>query len=126
MSITLSTLPAVGAELEGGAFAGVITQADGTHAAVVLLPERAKGLTWDAATEWAKQLGAQLPTRLMASTIYTHLKAQLEPRWHWTCETDEDDASCAWLCDFDIGNQDGYRKSYEGCAVAARLIPLTA
>ncbi len=37
---------------------------------------------------------------------------------------DELNASFAWLCTFSYGGQDDLRKSYDGCAVAVRLIPL--
>ena len=130
-TLTFSSLPAVGQPLEGGTFAGVITQDDGQHAAVVLLDEQTENLNWEAASAWAQKLEAQLPSRLAALSIFKHLKDRLKPRWHWTSETyvDEDepeDASCAWCCDFSLGIQDFNHKSYEGCAVAVRSIPLTA
>lgn len=127
MDIRFSSLPAIGAALEGGIFGGVVTQAAGAHVAVVLLPERATEINWQAATEWAEKLGGQLPTRMAALSLYTHLKAQLPQRWHWTCETDEDDASFAWGCHVCLyGTQLTGHKSVEGCAVAVRLIPITA
>ena len=56
--------------------------------------------------------------------LFANLKDKLTPSWHWTA--DEDDASYAWGCYFINGTQDLDRKSYEGSAVAVRLIPLTA
>lgn len=124
MSTTLTSLPAIGAELEGGIFAGVITQPDGMHVAVVLLPDRAQDIKWKAAVAWAEKLGAQLPTRPIAALLFANVKKHLVERWHWTSE--EYDASSAWGCSFYDGYQYDCHKSSEGCAVAARLIPLTA
>lgn len=123
-SIVFKDLPTVGAEFDGGTFAGVITQADGSHVAVVLLTAWSEGLTWKKAITWAKKQGGGLPTRPVAALLYANLKPKLQPRWHWT--SDEEDASYAWYCDFGLGTQHEYHKSSEGCAVAVRLIPLTA
>jgi hypothetical protein len=122
--LTIANLPALGEQLENGTFAGITTKPDGTHHAVVLLPDQGTELTWKKAMNWAKKLEAELPSRPVAALLFANVKAKLQPRWHWTSE--EDDASFAWCCGFDGGNQGYYRKSYEGSAVAVRLIPLTA
>lgn len=121
---TLANLPALGAPLDGGTFAGLTTQPDGMHHAVVLLPGRGEDLTWKQACEWAAQQGGVLPTRPVAALLFANAKAQLQPEWHWTA--DEHSASCAWYCHFDYGNQNYGHKSYKGSAVAVRLIPLSA
>ena len=123
-TLSLAQLPALGAPLEGGSFAGITTQPDGTHCAVVLLPAQGTDLDWPAAKAWAADQGGELPSRPVAALLYANVKAQLRPRWHWTA--DEDGASYAWHCYFDNGLQDGYHKSYEGGSVAVRLIHLTA
>ncbi|MGV0960138.1 MAG: DUF1566 domain-containing protein [Limnohabitans sp.] len=123
-SITIATLPALGADLQGGTFAGITTQPDGTHCAVILLPDQGSKLTWNAAVDWAKALDAELPTRPVAAMLFANIKDKLRPAWHWTSE--EDDASGAWGCSFFSGSQHYGHKSFEGSAVAVRLIPLTA
>ncbi|WP_431512588.1 hypothetical protein [Variovorax sp. DAIF25] len=123
-SLTLGALPPLGQSLEGGTFAGITTLADGKHVAVVLLPIKAEDINWKDAMELAASQGGELPSRAVAALLYVNLKPQLTPRWHWTCESY--DASYAWYCNFDDGHQLTSRKSYEGCAVAVRLIPLTA
>lgn len=125
-SISIPFLPALGADLDGGTFAGITTTKDGTHCAVVLLTQQATKITWDNATAWAKEHGGELPTRPVAALLFANLKPLLAPRWHWTCETEEDDASYAWYCYFTTGRQFGFHKRYEGSAVAVRLIPITA
>jgi len=122
--LNLTNLPALGASLDGGTFAGLTTKPDGTHCAVVLLPGHGTDLDWAAAKAWTKEQGGELPTRPVAALLFANIKVKLEPEWHWTA--DEYDASCAWGCRFYDGNQNYTRKSYEGSAVAVRLIPLSA
>ena len=123
-TIKFSDLPALGADFEGGKFAGLTTRKDGTHAAVILLPHVATELTWKKAIAWAKKLKAELPSRPVASLLSANLKSDLRPQWHWTSE--ELDASYAWGCYFDTGGTYDDLKSYGGSAVAVRLIPVTA
>ena len=121
-STILAALPAIGAALAGGTFAGLTTLPNGTHHAVVLLPGKGDDLTWQQAGEWAKEQGGVLPTRPVAALLFANVKDQLQPEWHWTA--DEEGASYAWYCTFLDGTQDGGHKSYEGSAVAVRrLIP---
>jgi hypothetical protein len=124
--MNLASLPALGTALEGGIFAGLTTRKDGTHCAVVLLPAHKKDINWKDAKAWAEEQGGELPTRTVAALLYANVKDQLKPRWHWTSEEHELAASYAWYFTFNYGNQSDDHKSYEGSAVAVRLIPLTA
>ncbi len=123
--IKFSELPAIGAALGGGIFVGAITQPDGTHVAVTLLPDQAKDVTWQAALDWAKAQDAQLPTRPMTAMIFANTQNRPQSGWHWTCEEVKDYASYAWNCGFGNGYQFTSHKSYEGAAVAVRLIHIT-
>ena len=125
-SIPFTSLPAVGATLDGGIFAGLTTSKDGLHHAVVLLPDQGTDLTWKKAMNRAEKLNAELPSRPIAALLFANLKDKLQPRWHWTNETYEGEASFAWNCYFIYGFQDITLKSYEGSAVAVRCIPVTA
>ena len=124
--LTLTQLPPLGTALAGGIFVGVVTQPDGAHVAVALLPDHATDVTWQAATEWAQGLNAQLPTRQMMCAIRANTEDRPQTGWHWTCETDEEDASYAWLCGLTTATSSAGHESYQGAAVAVRLIQLTA
>lgn len=115
-------LPPLGAPLDGGTFAGITTTKDGKHCAVVLLPTQGRDLTWTKAKAWAKQQGGELPSRPVGALLFANVRASLEPHWHWTCE--EFTPSSAWSCNLYRGYQINTRKSYEGSAVAVRLMPL--
>lgn len=121
---TLADLPKIGEPLDAGTFAGITTELDGKHVAIILLPDQGTDLDWKAATAWAKKLDAQLPTRPIAALLYANVKPKLRPQWHWTCEPE--DASYAWGCYFSFGFQNYFLRSFQGCAFAVRTIPLTA
>lgn len=129
--LALTDLPAIKQPLAGGTYFGAITKPDGQLCAVVLLDARpTEDLNWSAALAWAKEAGGELPTRPVAALLFAAVKDLLQPRWHWTSdeerdEDDEGDASFAWLCHFGYGNQNYNDKSYEGRALAVRMIPLT-
>lgn len=132
-TIAFSALPAIGAELGGGTFAGISTRKDGSHVAVILLPNKAQErLTWKGAAAWAAEVGGELPTRPIAALLYANAKSAFERTWHWTADSleadtgDTEDASYAWVCSFDFGNQSSDRKSNDYAARAVRLIPLKA
>lgn len=122
-SIEFASLPTLGSDLNGGTFEGITTRQDGTHCAVVLLPGFGENLTWEQAKTWAAEHGGELPTRLVAAMLFANVKDKLDTEWHWTA--DEYNASYAWRCYFNYGTQIHNRKSYEGSAVAVRLIPIT-
>jgi hypothetical protein len=131
-ALCLSDVPPLGAPLAGGTFCGLITLADGTHHAVVLLPDISPtDLTHQRALAWAASVGGTLPTRPVAALLYSTRKPVLRPCWHWISEaidadtSDADDASYAWFCFFLNGSQVNGHKSAEGAAVAVRLIQLT-
>jgi len=121
-AIPITELPAIGALLRGGTYAGAISQPDGALVAVVLLPGVGENLTWAKAKAWAKKQGGELPSRPVAALLYASVKAQLRPRRHWTSEAH--DASYAWLCNFIDGYQYIGDVGFEACAVAVRLIPI--
>ena len=124
-AITLSALPALGAPLDTGIFAGITTAKDGTHHAVVLLPGNGTMLSWKNALQWAKDQGGDLPTRPVAAMLFANVKSALpESGWHWTNEAY--DASYAWGYLFITDYQLITHKSYVGNAIAVRLIPLEA
>ena len=118
-------LPAIGSEIDGGAFAGLTTRA-GAHCAVVALKATPGAeLTHAAASDWAASVGGALPTRAVWLMLASELPGALLPRWHWTCEAAGRESAYIGC----IGSRGGCAPAYVGLdhhAVAVRLIPLTA
>lgn len=110
----------------GEHYAGAVLDANGEHMHhLVLMAARPDAeVTWKDALEWAEQAGGALPTRQEQALLFANCKPHLQPRWHWSCEEHEEDASYAWGCSFHYGGQDCYHKSYEGSAVAVRYIKI--
>jgi hypothetical protein len=106
----------------GERYAGAVLDADGkvSHHLVLLAAKPEGELSWQAAMNWAKSVGGELPTRQEQSLLFANCKTQFDARWYWSSEVYESDASCAWFCSFRYGNQDSLHKSYEGCARAVR------
>jgi hypothetical protein len=124
-ALHMAALPALGAELDGGLFAGLTTTADGKHHAVCLLPDKPEAdMPWKQAMAWAESVNGVLPTRPVAALLFANCKAQFEESWHWTSE--EWGGSSAWFQYFDYGLQHYDHKTNELSARAVRLIQLIA
>ena len=106
----------------GERYAGPVLDADGKvlHHLVLMAQRPASDLNWQAAIYWAESVSGALPNRQEQALLYANCKPHLQARWHWSSETHESDASCAWYCYFLNGYQHYYRKSYDGSAVAVR------
>ena len=120
----LATIPAaIGAAFAGGIYAGIMRGIDGApDEHLVLLPGAAEDVTWEAASEWAKAEGGELPTRREQRLLFINLKDQFEEDWYWSSE--QAGPSTAWYQDFCIGYQNTSLRSYEGRARAVRRLPI--
>ena len=110
----------------GEHYAGAVLDANGQHMhhLVLMAAKPEEDLNWKAALDWAEEVGGALPTRQEQALLFANCKPHLQPRWHWSCEEHETDASCAWSCLFYYGYQVNCRKSFEGSAVAVRYIKI--
>jgi hypothetical protein len=108
----------------GEHYAGSVLDANGQHMhhLVLMAAKPDADLSWKAALEWAETAGGALPTRQEQALLFANCKPHLQPRWHWSCEEHEEEASSAWLCYFLNGTQDYGHKSYGGSAVAVRRV----
>lgn len=115
-------LPVVGADWQGGKFAG-LTLDEGRPAALVLVPGDFKG-TWHEAMDWAEKEDAVLPSRIDQLVLWRNLKGEFKDEWYWSCEQHADDADWAWCQLFHYGNQSCTGKGYKLRARAVRRLPL--
>jgi len=108
----------------GERYAGAVLDSDGKvkHHLVLLAATPGKALPWKEGMAWAESVGGALPDRQEQALLYANCKPHLKPEWHWSSETHANDASYAWGCNFDFGNQYDFLKSAEGAAVAVRRV----
>jgi hypothetical protein len=118
-------LPAIGAELQGGTYAGITCDKQGKPYALVLLADKPDDtLAWQPAMDWAKSIGAELPNRVEGALLFANLPDAFEKAWHWTNEQYAGNESFAWCQGFDDGSQYGGLKSYAARARAVRRLPI--
>jgi hypothetical protein len=97
-------LPSLGATFKDGIYAGLTIYA-GQPEALVLLPGDEKW-NWKDGTEWAKQRGGVLPSRLDAMILYQNLKGEFDKdSYYWTSEEYAGYADFAWFAGFSYGSQ---------------------
>jgi hypothetical protein len=107
----------IGAELNGGIYAG-LTIHNETPSRLVLLPDEFTG-TWKQAIAWAKKLDAELPTRMDQLAMWNNIRGEFQKDWYWSSEQDESNADSAWSQGFDDGTQYG---DHEDLKLRARAV----
>ncbi len=110
----------------GEHYAGIVLGKDGEASYhLVLLPHTPDDrLTWNAAVEWAKTAGGDLPTRREQSLLFANLKEEFEGDWYWSGEQRAAYSHSAWGQGFNRGDQYCYNKSYEGRPRAVRRLAI--
>ncbi len=105
---------------EGEINAGLIMGLDGkpTHW-VILLPGDKDDGNWTDATEWAKEQGGELPTRVEQSLLFANAKSEFKHDWYWSGETHAEESEWAWCQLFGYGYQNGIHKSIYYCRARA-------
>ena len=89
----------------GEHYAGIIVGKDGEASYhLILLPGEGDDLDWNAAKDWAKEIGGELPTRREQSLLYANLKEHFQGFYYWSGEQHENKAY-AWCQVFGTGYQ---------------------
>ena len=104
---------------KGETYIGAIGDKDGDVYHVILLPGDNDDSDWQAALDWAKSIGGELPTRREQSLLFANAKDAFHPDWYWSGELYASDASYAWCQTFRGGYQDG---SHLGDSCRARAV----
>jgi hypothetical protein len=113
----------VGAEIEGGKFAGVTVHEEAPYE-LVLLPGEAEKVTFEEAEKWAAAQGGVLPSRIDQLVLLKNVKSEFKGEWYWSGERHAGDAGYAWDQGFGYGGQGYGDVSSRGRARAVRRIPI--
>lgn len=107
----------------GEQYVGAIISQDGAKQHhIILLAESKEDINWQDAMGWAKSIGGDLPNRCESALLFATKKAQFASEWHWTNEQNADYSDCAWMQDFDDGQQASALKSSKHRARAVRRV----
>lgn len=110
---------------DGEHYAGVLVGKDGApNHHLILLPGDHDDLPWQAAMDWAKSIGGELPTRREQALLYANLPEQFKSEWYWSCEHHAAYSDSAWMQHFGNGNQGISHKSYDYRARAVRRLTI--
>lgn len=120
--IAFANLPSIGAEYEGGIFAGLSIENE-QPVALVLLPGD-ESLTWSDAVAWAEKQGGALPSRIDQLVLFKNLKGEFQEAWYWSGEQFAGNSGYAWGQDFGYGLQGITRKGGSCRARAVRRLPI--
>mgnify|MGYP001187740014 CR=1 FL=1 len=104
---------------EGEIYAGAIINPDGTGNHVILLAGDHEKTTWQAAMDWAKEQGGELPNRVESFLLFIQSKSEFEEYWYWTNETFAHDTEWA-LCQHFLNG--GQHYTSKGCKLRARAV----
>ena len=110
---------------DGEQYAGIVLGKNGEpDEHVFLLPGEFAG-NWKDAIAWAKSIGGELPTRQEQPLLFANCKESFKPTYYWSSEQHAYDSDCAWIQDFDNGNQISDHKSYSRSARAVRRLEIS-
>lgn len=112
----------------GEHYAGIIVGKDGepSHHVILMAEQPTDNLNWEAALDWAKRIGGELPTRREQALLYANCKEQFEGTWYWSSEQHAAHSASAWFQYFAHGDQSYHYKSGELRARAVRRLTLNS
>lgn len=120
--LPVSCLPKIGAQWEGGIYAG-LTIHDNQPMALVLLPGD-ESLNWKDAQAWAEKQGGTLPSRIDQLVLWKNVKDQFKGDWYWSGEQYAPYGGYAWYQIFYNGYQHGGHKGIGYRARAVRRLTI--
>ena len=105
----------------GETYIGHYGDAEQTTHTILLLGDNDKA-TFEAALEWAKSIGGDLPNRIEQAMLWANHRDQFQKEWYWSNETHHAESSWAWYQCFHDGSQGSYPKHLELRARAVRRV----
>ena len=104
---------------EDETYIGAIGDQNGDVYHVILLPGDNDDSNWQAAMDWAKSIGGDLPNRIEQAMLFSTFRDQFQKDWYWSNTTVNGYAASAWFQVFLNGNQTSNHKSGDYCRARA-------
>jgi len=108
----------------GEIYAGAIITPTGEGHHVIILPGDNDDADWNAAMEWAKSIGGDLPDRVEQALFYKHQSEQFKQDWYWSNTQHAVYSYYVWNQFFFDGDQRDFSKSFECRARAVRRVSI--
>lgn len=90
----------------GEIYVATIQIADEAPYHLILLPDRPKyDMTHQAATEWASNIGGELPNRPEQALLFAHQRDQFDGDWYWSNTLNVSYPDYVWYQNFINGHQ---------------------
>ena len=111
---------------EGEIYLGGFVDVNGDVTHTILLPNENDPAPWQDQMEWAKSIGAELPTRAELVIAYEKHRDLFQKRAYWsnTPDNDPEYSGWAWCQYFDYGHQSSHHQDDELRARAVRRLSI--
>lgn len=116
-------LPAIGADFEGGKFAG-LSIFENQPVLLVKLSVQIEEANHKRYKEWCEQQGGVPMTRFDGLVLFTNLRGDFKQEAYWTADDYAGDPAYAWCQSFGGGIQSWLRKGSKRRGVAVRRVSL--
>jgi hypothetical protein len=83
---------------------------------LILIAGEAEDVTWQAALDWAAEIGGELPTRQEQSLLFANLKSEFQPLAYWS--NTQYSVNNAWFQYF----YDGFQTNLKSAELRARAV----
>ena len=107
---------------QGEIYIGTIGDAAGNLHHVILLPGDYADSDWQAAMDWAKSIGGDLPNRIEQAMLWANHRDQFKKYVYWSNETPHSESGWAWCQYFNNGLQTSSNRNNELLARAVRRV----
>lgn len=98
---------------DGETYIGAIGNQNGDVYHLILLPDDHDDSNWQAAMDWAKEIGGDLPNRIEQAMLFAHFRNEFERDWYWSNTSVDGYDAYAWLQNFGHGDQSNGRKDHD-------------
>lgn len=109
---------------EGETYAGIVIVDGSASHHLVVLPDELVDAPWKKAVDWAKERGADLPTRRELALCRAAIQETFSPEFYWSAERHGAESPYAWCQHFNRDGQGTCAMASGRRARAVRRVPI--